>query len=239
MAKAVRDDWDDEDDEEGEEPEKDVGGKEDGLKASLSRHDGTTPGSGSLGRGELGEAKARKVGEDSTKIWEEANKRGPMPELIVAPASTSQSSAPPPPAALQPTLRILKRPSPNTGGNNTGTPSSASLSSSSQGYSANSGSSSGVTSPGARGTLAEREVQYQEARSRIFGEKLGNAGGDASSVSISRASSTSGGPAGVMREPLGPALETDMMELGNGQDKARGGSARPAKGFGERRRGRK
>ena len=152
-----------------------------------------------------------------------------MPELIVASASTSQSLAPLPPAALQPTLRILKRPSPNASANNVnvGVASSATLTSSSPGPTSgsSSGSGSGVTSPASRGTLAEREAQYQEARSRIFGEKekLGCASGHGSSGS---------GGVVIVRDPLGPASEPEV----GGQDKA-DGPARPAKGFGERRRG--
>lgn len=157
-----------------------------------------------------------------------------MPEFIVAPASTSQCSSPPPPAALQPTLRILKRPSPNTSANNAGV-SLASLSSS-PGPTSSTGS--GGTSPAPRGTLAEREAQYQEARSRIFGEKEkpGSTSGNASSCPISRTSSSSGG-AGVVvvRDPLGPASEP---ELEGGHDKVHG-LGRPVKDFGERRWGKK
>ncbi|KAH0831077.1 hypothetical protein J3R83DRAFT_13621 [Lanmaoa asiatica] len=156
-----------------------------------------------------------------------------MPALIVAPASTSQSFPPPPPAALQPTLRILKRPSPNTSANNSGVVSSASPSSPSPGPTL--GSGSGGTSPAPRGTLAEREALYQEARSRIFGEKekSGGASGNASLGSISRTSSSSGGVV-VMRDPLGPTCEPER-ELGvNRQDKAHSPD-QPAKGFGERR----
>ncbi|KAG8215973.1 hypothetical protein J3R82DRAFT_7956 [Butyriboletus roseoflavus] len=146
-----------------------------------------------------------------------------MPELVVAPASTSQSFPPPPLAALQPTLRILKRPSPNTSANSAGAASSASLSSPSPGPTSGSGSGSGGTSPAPRGTLAEREAQYQEARSRIFGEKEkpGSMSGNASSGSMSRTSSSSGGVV-VVRDPLGPASEPEL-DLGQ-----------PAKGSGER-----
>jgi hypothetical protein len=153
-----------------------------------------------------------------------------MPELIVSSASTSQSLAPPPPAALQQMLRILKRPSPDASANNVGISSSTPLSPSSPGPTSGSGSCSGATSPALRGTLAEREAQYQEARNRIFGEKekLGCTSGHASAGSTSGARSSSGGVV-IARDPLGPASESELggQALGPGQ---------PAKGFGERRR---
>ncbi|KAF8553497.1 hypothetical protein OG21DRAFT_1510168 [Imleria badia] len=148
-----------------------------------------------------------------------------MPEFIVASASTSQSLPPPPPAAFQPMLRILKRPSPNTTASNAGVASSVPLTSPSPGPTSGSGSGEGGTSPGPRGTLAEREAQYQEARSRIFGEKEKLRG------------SSSGGVV-IVRDPLGPASEPDPDPGVAGQDKVHG-PGRPAKGFGERRRGKK
>ena len=158
------------------------------------------------------------------QTWHRSNKHAPMPELIVAPASTSQSALPPPPAAFQPTLRILKRPSPNIGGTPVGTLSSAS--SPSSGPISTPGS--GATSPTPRGTLAEREAQYQEARSRIFGERERGLGG-ASSGSMSRTSSSLGG-VHVVRDPLGPPPTGSATGSEPEPD-------RPAKGFGERRRG--
>lgn len=147
-----------------------------------------------------------------------------MPELIVAPASTSQSVAPLPPAALQPTLRILKRPSPNSSANHLG----ATSPSPSSGPS----SVSGGTSPAPRGSLAEREAQYQEARSRIFGEKEKLGG-----TSPSLTSTASSGGVVIVRDPLGPASSELELESG-GQDKMHS-LDRPARGFGERRRGKK
>lgn len=155
-----------------------------------------------------------------------------MPELIVAPASTSRSFPPLPPAAFQQTLRILKRPSPNTSASNIGAVSSTSLASSSPGPTSGSGSGSGEggTSPAPRGTLAEREAQYQEARSRIFGEKekSGSTSGNVSSGGVGVV---------VVRDPLGPASEPELEPGMSGHDRVHGG--RPAKGFGERRREKK
>jgi len=149
-----------------------------------------------------------------------------MPELIVASASTSQSAAPLPPAALQPTLRILKRPSPASTNHTGVVTSSGPLGSTSPGGTSGSG---GGTSPAPRGTFAEREAQYQEARSRIFGEK-----DQVESTSGQQARTTSH-VVTVVRDPLGPASDPEL-EPGSGQDKVHG---RPAKGFGERRRGNK
>ena len=160
-----------------------------------------------------------------------SNKRAPMPELIVAPASTSQTFPPPPPAAFQPTLRILKRPSPNTSArvNHVGPSSVLSFS----GPTPGSGSGSGGTSPAPRGTLAEREAQYQEARSRIFGEKEKLEG--ASPGSMSRTSSSSAGVV-IVRDPFRPA---SASEPGMGEQDKVYGPDRPARGFGERQRGKK
>lgn len=157
-----------------------------------------------------------------------------MPELIVAPASTSQGFPPPPPAALQPTLRILKRPSPNASASADTVGASPLVSSS--GPAPSPSPSSGGTFPAPpRGTLAEREAQYQEARSRIFGDR--DKAGVASPGSMSRTSSSSGGVV-VVRDPLGPASESELDPGTGGQDKAHS-SDRPVKGFGERRRGKK
>ena len=82
--------------------------------------------------------------EDNARVWEKANSTVPMPELVIAPSSTSQVVSPPP-AALQAPMRILKRPTPATSQNN----------------------AKPTESP--RTTLAQREAQYQEARERIFG----------------------------------------------------------------------
>ncbi|KAH7882912.1 hypothetical protein F5I97DRAFT_1930531 [Phlebopus sp. FC_14] len=150
--------------------------------------------------------------EDNTKVWDEANQKVPMPELIISPSShTGQRIVPPQPAAFQPTLRILKRPSPSP---------SASTSTTS------------LSSSQTRSTLAEREAQYQEARNRIFGDKreeyipspaqegdetlLGNKG----HKTLRRA-------VGVVRDPLGPSDLTSQDKNG------------PSKGFSERRRGKK
>ncbi|KAF9224709.1 hypothetical protein BS17DRAFT_778892 [Gyrodon lividus] len=88
--------------------------------------------------------------QDSAKIWEEANNKAPMPELIISPASTGQTVLPLPPIAFQPTLRILKRPPPSQSA---------------------SASSTSLASAQTRSTFAEREAQYQEARNRIFGDE--------------------------------------------------------------------
>lgn len=69
-----------------------------------------------------------------------------MPELIISSSTTSVVS--PPPAAIQPTLRILKRPS----------------------SAASPAKSSSPSVIEAKKTLAEREAEYQAARERIFKE---------------------------------------------------------------------
>ncbi|KIK93023.1 hypothetical protein PAXRUDRAFT_829408 [Paxillus rubicundulus Ve08.2h10] len=151
--------------------------------------------------------------QDNAKIWEAANNKTPMPELIISPASTGQTILPSPPAAFQPTLRILKRPSPSQ---------------------STSATSTSLSLAQTRSTFAEREAQYQEARNRIFGERnagrgipLGQEclvderatlGGDMGKKSASRSAVT------VVRDPLGPSFESSIQDKGQ-----------PAKGFGDRR----
>ncbi|KAJ7227587.1 hypothetical protein B0H12DRAFT_1240505 [Mycena haematopus] len=79
-------------------------------------------------------------GADNQQIWHNANTRAPMPHLIASPAAAA-----PPAAALQPAMRILKRPS--------ATATSPSLP---------------PVGPGE--TLREREARYRAARDRIFGD---------------------------------------------------------------------
>ncbi|KAI0357846.1 hypothetical protein OH77DRAFT_1421970 [Trametes cingulata] len=132
--------------------------------------------------------------EDPKKLWEDANKRAPMPQVVIANSSTSAAAAlSPPPAALQPTLRILKRPS--ASGSNS-TPSSSGSSS----------PSSSATNADASKSYAEREARYQAARERIFGEAPDTTNPPRSTTSSPRAAN---GPQAapavqIAREPRGP-----------------------------------
>ncbi|KAF8639154.1 hypothetical protein AX17_001643 [Amanita inopinata Kibby_2008] len=142
-----------------------------------------------------------------------------MPTLVVS--SSSSVNPPLPPAAFQPTLRILKRPSP----------------SSTPGPSSTSGPS---TPDSVSSALKEREARYQVARERIFGSSQESGGGNASpnastslasssplvSTSATGTNSTTSPAASIVREPLGPSNE--------GSDSA----SRP-KGFTHRRTGSK
>jgi len=151
--------------------------------------------------------------EDNAKVWEDANNKAPMPELIISPSSTGTCVVPPPPAAFQPTMRILKRPSPSQSASNFTT----SLSSQT------------------RNTLAEREAQYQEARNRIFGT-AGERGSDdlesrrgvpVRNGSGKGADAVSAASA-VLRAPTGPS----DAEKGVGRT-----NDLPPKGFRDRRNG--
>ncbi|KAH7925337.1 hypothetical protein BV22DRAFT_1112337 [Leucogyrophana mollusca] len=120
--------------------------------------------------------------EDNAKLWEEANRKVPMPELVISPSSTGQSIISPPPAAFQPAMRILKRPSPSPSASTSGAPPSSS-----------------------RNTLAEREAQYQEARERIFGASKRPVG-HGSDVRL-KGEDGKGEPlvaVSVVRNPIGP-----------------------------------
>ncbi|KAG2347022.1 hypothetical protein BDR05DRAFT_958464 [Suillus weaverae] len=149
--------------------------------------------------------------EDSAKVWEDANNKAPMPELIISPSSTGTCVVPPPPAAFQPTMRILKRPSPSQSASN----STTSLSSQT------------------RNTLAEREAQYQEARNRIFGTTSERGSDDLESRRGVRDGSGKGTDAGsaasaMLRSPTGPS--DAEKEVGRTDDS-------PPKGFRDRRNG--
>ncbi|KAG1752063.1 hypothetical protein EDB19DRAFT_1903463 [Suillus lakei] len=149
--------------------------------------------------------------EDSAKVWEEANNKTPMPDLVISPSSTGTCVVPPPPAAFQPMMRILKRPSPSQSASN----STTSLSSQT------------------RNTLAEREAQYQEARNRIFGTTTERGGDDLESRRRARDGSGKGEDAGfaasaVLRTPTGPS--------DGGKEVGRTGDS-PPKGFRDRKNG--
>ncbi|KAG2749715.1 hypothetical protein P692DRAFT_20778534 [Suillus brevipes Sb2] len=149
--------------------------------------------------------------EDSAKVWEDANNKAPMPELIISPSSTGTCVVPPPPAAFQPTMRILKRPSPSQSASNSST--SLSLQT--------------------RNTLAEREAQYQEARNRIFGTTSEHGSDDLESRFGVRDGSGKGADArsaasAVLRTPTGPS--DAEKEVGRTNDS-------PPKGFRDRRNG--
>ncbi|KAG2073858.1 hypothetical protein BDR04DRAFT_249108 [Suillus decipiens] len=149
--------------------------------------------------------------EDNAKVWEDANNKAPMPQLIISPSSTGTCVVPPPPAAFQPTMRILKRPSPSQSASN----STTSLSSQT------------------RNTLAEREAQYQEARNRIFGTASEHVSDDPSSRRGIRNGSGKGADAGsvasaVLRTPTGPS--DAEKEVGRTDDS-------PPKGFRDRKNG--
>ncbi|KAM5539710.1 hypothetical protein V8D89_006523 [Ganoderma adspersum] len=157
--------------------------------------------------------------EDPQKLWEEANQRAPMPQLVMAGSGTGSTAATsPPPAAFQPALRILKRP--------IASPSSSSSASSVP--TLGSGSSNSSSS-----TYAEREARYQAARDRIFGDSSPSP--DAPNEQSQPKTQTSAPKPSppqvrIAREPKGPpAADVDATSPdGRGQ----GGDPR---GFGSRR----
>ncbi|KAL7284559.1 hypothetical protein ACG7TL_001851 [Trametes sanguinea] len=132
--------------------------------------------------------------EDPKKLWEEANARAPMPQVVIAGSSTSNAAAlSPPPAALQPVMRILKRPS--------ASPSS----------SASSPGSSSANDPSTSKSYAEREARYQAARERIFGGSQPAADATDAQQSEGGANARSAAnatPVRITREPKGPPSGT-------------------------------
>ncbi|KAI1790106.1 hypothetical protein LXA43DRAFT_532584 [Ganoderma leucocontextum] len=157
--------------------------------------------------------------EDPQRLWEEANQRAPMPELVIAGSSTSGAAATsPPPAAFQPSLRILKRP----------TASSSSSSSASSLPTAGSGSSNASSS-----TYAEREARYQAARDRIFGNNSPSPGTPSEpSQPKTQNSAPKRSPPSVqiVREPKGPSIADPEATSPDGR-----GQGDDSRGFGSRR----
>ncbi|KAI0672463.1 hypothetical protein C8Q78DRAFT_1077981 [Trametes maxima] len=159
------------------------------------------------------------------KLWEEANQRAPMPQVVIASTSTSGAAAlSPPPVAIQPVLRILKR-------------SPASASSSPASGSTSPGSAS--TSSSARDTsasYAEREARYQAARERIFGEggsSTSAVGPDSKATSSSSAKGGKVAAVQIAREPRGPPPDAQVDSTSTSQGgRQQGGDVR---GFSSRR----
>jgi len=120
---------------------------------------------------------------DSQKIWETANTKSPMPQLVISRSSTSATVvSPPPTAVIQAPMRILKRPTPTT------TPSNISSTS---------------PSPDPQ-TLADREAKYQEARERIFGGPSNPLGKD----DLKSLTPPPKPVSNVIRAPAGPDTDT-------------------------------
>lgn len=147
--------------------------------------------------------------EDQRQMWENANSKAPMPELVISGSSTTMIKSPPP-AALQPTLRILKRPAATSSAHASAVPSDTPKS------------------------YAEREAQYQAARERIFndGRARSQSGGTERDGLVSdstSAKSKSGVPSvQIVREPRGPSAQPE-------EGQASQGNARALRGFTGRR----
>ncbi|KAF9781315.1 hypothetical protein BJ322DRAFT_1080394 [Thelephora terrestris] len=116
---------------------------------------------------------------DSQKIWETANSKSPMPQLVISRPSTSTTVfSPPPSTVIQAPMKILKRPTQTTTPSNT---SSASPSLDNK-------------------SLAEREARYQEARERIFGGPSKPSGQDDPKTRTPPSKPVSN----ITRDPAGP-----------------------------------
>ncbi|CAL1709502.1 unnamed protein product [Somion occarium] len=150
------------------------------------------------------------------KLWDDANNKAPMPELVVSSSSTAASVAPPP-AAFKPALRILKRPTLSTS------------------------ASSSALSDSQQKSYAEREAQYQAARQRIFGadpstksaadstsdsDRSRRASPSSSLVSLQTQRTTA---ATIIRNPVGP--DQPMQDPSNPSQNKAGAS----RGFNRRK----
>lgn len=141
------------------------------------------------------------------------NNKAPMPQLIIAPTATASSMTQPPPAALQPSIRILKRPS------NTSSPSP----------------SAAPSADAQQRSLAVREAQYQAARERIFGASAPPANGADSDVKAPAVTSQGGASAAPpARNATPPASQVIRVPRGPEASSDAGNAA--AKGFRDRKR---
>ncbi|OBZ66703.1 SUZ domain-containing protein 1 [Grifola frondosa] len=143
--------------------------------------------------------------EDAQRVWEDANKKAPMPELVISGSSTTTTVSPPP-AAFQPALRILKRPNAATA----------------------TSSSSFTPSSDAQKSYAEREAQYHAARERIFNSSQTGSQKDDPNIRVTlsgEATPHSGPSAKIVRQPRGP----------DGATATKTGSDTDSKGFAGRR----
>jgi len=126
--------------------------------------------------------------EDNQKIWEDANTRAPMPELIISSSGITPTAVPPSVTAFQTPMRILKRPS-------------------SHNTTANSSSSQTPIE-----TLAQKEARYQAARERIFGGDDGsgsnvteNGNGTSKRDGDDQKRNPATPAVNVVRNPIGPS----------------------------------
>ena len=110
-----------------------------------------------------------------------------MPELVIASTSTTPS-APVPVQALQPSMRILKRPSASP-----------------------SPSSPPTADAAAPKSLAEREAQYRAARDRIFGTG-GTSASAAAGASSSAGASAENGSAAPSTPSASPASSPPLLQ---------------------------
>jgi len=153
------------------------------------------------------EAESNDEDKDPRRVWEEADAKAPMPEILIAPGA----SAAPPPTAFAPSLRILKRPQ------------SASP------------KPSGPSTP--QKTLAEREAQYKAARERIFAAKpeSSNTASPSSSSTVSPSSSSTAETSVGAGTDKAPQSRTKSDKPDNVVRQPRGPSSNSGKGFGNRR----
>ncbi|KAF9781267.1 hypothetical protein BJ322DRAFT_1080099 [Thelephora terrestris] len=128
---------------------------------------------------------------DSQKIWETANTKSPMPQLMISrPSISTTVISPPPSTVIQAPMKILKRPTP------TSTPSNTSS-----------------TSPSLDNkTLAEREARYQEARERIFGGPSKASGQDDPKTRTPPPKPVSN----ITRNPAGPQTDGSNSNVSQG-----------------------
>ncbi|KZT59267.1 hypothetical protein CALCODRAFT_199120 [Calocera cornea HHB12733] len=147
--------------------------------------------------------------KDSREVWEEANTKAPMPQIVIA-GSTSSA---PPPTAFAPSMKILKRPQ--------------------------SASPKPAASSAPQKSLAEREAEYKAARERIFAAKPGTPSPSSSGVGTPSSSGTgtkgvSG--AGADKTPNARSRpEKADKQLDTVVRQPRGPSSNSGRGFGNRR----
>jgi len=146
---------------------------------------------------------------DNKQLWEEANAKAPMPQIVIA----GGTSTAPPPTAFAPSMRILKRPS--------------------------SASPKPTTPSTPQKSLAEREAEYKAARDRIFAANPGAPAPSGSTTGAAGSSGTGAKNASAAGAEKGPSTKNKPEKSDKQADtvvrQPRGPSVNSGRGFGNRR----
>jgi len=158
------------------------------------------------------EAETNEEEREAKQIWEEADAKAPMPQIVIAGGRPSA----PPPTAFAPSMQILKRPQ--------------------------NASPKPTTPTAPQKSLAEREAEYKAARERIFAANSGTPSVPSTTGTMPNATGSlvtapkTQGSAGADKAPSakGKTEKTDK-QLDTVVRQPRGPTSNSGRGFGNRR----